>query len=509
MMNKRLWPGIGITTLAILPACNPSPGKSEKKPNIVIIYADYLGYGDIGVNGAIGVSTPNIDRLARNGLNFSDAHCSASTSTPSRYSLLTGSYAFRNNAAILPGDAPLLIDPEKGTLPSMLRKAGYMTAVIGKWHLGLGRGEVDWNKEIKPGPREIGFDYSFLIPATGDRVPCVFVENQKVVGLDEKDPITVDYANEIDDYPTGTEHPELLKMKADLQHSNTIVDGISRIGFMKGGKDALWADEDFPIILTDKAKDFIEENKARQFFLYFSFHDIHVPRVPNPMFKGKSGMGPRGDAIAQMDWCTGELIRKLEDLGLSENTLIIFTSDNGPVLDDGYDDQAVELLGEHHPEGPFRGGKYSAFEAGTRMPTIVYWPGTVKPGTSNALTTQVDLFASLAKLTGQQLDPDDAADSFDQLDVWLGKSLKGREVMLEESFTMSVRDKNWKYIHPQEKSAPDWLKNKDIETGLTVETQLYDLESDTAEQENIAGKFPERVKEMQEQLLKIRSGKTR
>lgn len=482
---------------------------ATKKPNIVIILADDLGYGDIGVNGAKGVETPNIDRLAKNGVNFTDAHCSAATCTPSRYSLLTGSYAFRCNAAILPGDAPLLIDTEMETLPSMLQKAGYRTGVVGKWHLGLGRGKMDWSKEIKPGPREVGFDYSFLIPATGDRVPCVFVENQQVVGLDPAEPIEVSYGSRIDGYPVGSEHPELLKVQADLQHSETIVNGVSRIGYMKGGRKALWVDEDFPIRLTNKATAFIEENKNRPFFLYFSFHDIHVPRVPNPMFIGKSTMGPRGDAIAQMDWCTGQLIKKLEELGLAQNTLIIFTSDNGPVLNDGYEDRAVELLGNHRPTGPFRGGKYSALEAGTRMPTIVYWPGVVKPGTSNAIMTQVDLYASLAQLTGQKLGPKDAPDSQGLLNAWLGKSQKGRKVMLEESFTLSLRDGNWKYINPQEKAVPDWLKNKDVATGLSNEDQLYNLENDPIEQVNVASKHPEKVKELQKKLGEIRKKQTR
>src|SRR5690606_19272711 len=227
-----------------------------KKPNILIIYVDDLGYGDIGVNGAKGVETPNIDRLARKGWNFTDGHRSAATCTPSRYSVLTGSYAFRNNAAILPGDAPLIIDTEIGTLPKMLKRAGYRTGVVGKWHLGLGRGTVNWNEEIKPGPRELGFDYSFIISATADRAPCVFVENQMVVGLDPDDPIEVSFEQDLGGYPLGTEHPELLKIKADLQHSGSVINGISRIGYMKGGKDALWIDEDFPFILNEKARAF-------------------------------------------------------------------------------------------------------------------------------------------------------------------------------------------------------------------------------------------------------------
>lgn len=495
-----------LTTACLTAITGCTPGKktpADKKPNIIIIYADDLGYGDIGVNGAKGVQTPNIDRLARQGINFTDAHCSAATSTPSRFSLLTGSYAFRIDAAVLQGDAPLIIDHEKGTLPSMLKEAGYKTGVVGKWHLGLGNGSVNWNEEISPGPRETGFDYSFLIPATGDRVPCVFVENQKVAGIDPEDPIEVSYGAPIEGYPIGSEHPELLKVSADPQHSNTIVNGISRIGFMRGGEKALWKDEDFPFVLTDKGKAFISENKEDPFFLYFAFHDIHVPRMPNEMFTGKSTMGPRGDAIAQMDWCVGQLTEHLENLGLAENTLIIFTSDNGPVLDDGYDDKAVELVGEHKPGGPYRGAKYSILEAGTRMPTIVYWKGTVKPGVSSALLTQVDLYASLAKLAGQEIKPGDAPDSEEHLDAWLGRTEKGREFMLEEAYTFAIRKGGWKLIMPQKGTPPDWMKNKKVETGLTDQIQLYNLKEDIGETKNVATENPNLVKELQERLEKI------
>ncbi len=466
-----------------------------RKPNILIIYVDDLGYADVGAYGAVGVSTPNVDRLADRGMKFTDGHCSAATCTPSRYSLLTGSYAFRNNAAILAGDAPLIIGENTRTLGDMLKEAGYRTGVVGKWHLGLGDGSVDWNEAITPGPLERGFDYSFLIPATGDRVPCVYVENHHVVGLDRNDPITVSYKKPVNDEPTGMSHPEMLKQLADKQHSNTIVDSISRIGYMTGGKAALWKDEEFPDVLTAKARQFMAENKDNPFFLFFSFHDIHVPRMPNKRFVGQSAMGPRGDAIVQMDWVTGQLVETLEQLGLAENTLIIFTSDNGPVLNDGYEDEAVELLGAHVPAGPFRGSKYSAYEAGTRVPTIACWPEMITPGESNALVSQIDLFASLARLTGVKLAGSDAPDSHDMLETWLGRSDSGREYLIEEALTLSLRHREWKYI----RSAPsvrDWTKYKGVESGVSEVAQLFNLHEDIAEQNNLAGEKEDRVMQM-------------
>lgn len=494
---------LSFLCLLLCLACSSSRKEAPPgKPNIVIIYVDDLGYGDLSCYGAQGVETPYIDAMAKKGLRFTDGHSVAATCTPSRFSMLTGKHAFRNQAAILPGDAPLLIRPGTPTLAGMLQKAGYKTAVVGKWHLGLGDGTVDWNNTITPGPREIGFDYSFLIPATGDRVPTVYVENQQVVGLDPSDPIQVSYAAKVGADPTGLEHPELLKMKADTQHSQTIINGVSRIGFMAGGQAARWKDEDFADVLTAKARHFMTQNKDRPFFLYFSFQDIHVPRVPHPRFAGKSTMGPRGDAILQMDWVTGQLVKALEDLGLAQNTLILFSSDNGPVLDDGYADQAVERVGKHQPGGPYKGGKYSAYEAGTRVPTIAYWPGHIQPGVSEALVSQIDLYASLAELAGHELEAGEAPDSYQMLDTWLGKTARGRAEMLEEAFVLALRRGDWKYIAPGTK-APDWLKNKAIETGLGTEPQLYNLAQDPQEKHNLARQHPQKVKELMTRMQQL------
>ncbi|MUH36237.1 arylsulfatase [Zobellia amurskyensis] len=480
----------------------------EAKPNIVLIYVDDLGFGDIGVNGAIGVETPNVDRLAASGLNFTDAHSTAATCTPSRYSLLTGEFAFRNNAAIVNGDAPLIIDVDKRTLPDMLKDAGYTTGVVGKWHLGLGDGKANWNEEVKPGPREVGFDYSFLIPATGDRIPTVYMENQKVVGLDAQDPITVSYTSKLDGYPIGTEHPELLKQHTDVQHLGSITNGISRIGYMNGGESALWVDEDIPFDLTKKANEFIDKNSKNPFFLFFSLHDIHQPRIANIKFVEASTMGPRGDVIAQMDWCVGAIMQKLKEVNLDNNTMVIFTSDNGPILDDGYLDYARELVGEHKPGGKYKGAKYSVYEAGTRMPTIVSWPSKIRPGTSNALLSQVDLYASLASLVGQKLKNGDAKDSENHIEAWLGLDKKGRDFLLEEAYTFGLRMGSYKYIKPQKNAqTPQWIANKFVDPGFSTVPQLYNLDVDPFEEENIADEYPDVLKKMQKALSNILSEK--
>ncbi|KPK71761.1 MAG: arylsulfatase [Acidithiobacillales bacterium SM23_46] len=474
------------------------------KPNIVLIYTDDVGYGDVSCYGATKVKTPNIDRLAERGLRFTDGHSPAATCTPSRYALLTGEYAWRRKGTgIARGDAALIIKPGRPTLPLMLKKAGYSTGVVGKWHLGLGSDDINWNGDIKPGPLEIGFDYAFLIPATGDRTPCVYVENHRVVGLDPADPIQVGYGEKIGNDPTGRENPELLKMKPSHGHDQTIVNGISRIGYMSGGKAARWVDEDMADTITRKAVAFIERYKEKPFFLYFSTHDIHVPRVPHARFVGKSDCGTRGDVIVQMDWCVGEIVAALERFKLLENTLLIFTSDNGPVYDDGYQDGAVEDRNGHEAAGPFRGGKYSNFEAGTRVPFIVHWPARVKPGISDALVGQIDLFASLATLTSQKLAPDAAPDSFNVLPALLGESKRDRDHLVEQARVQSLRKGAWKLI-PAGKG-PAVLANTAIESGSAPEGRLFNLADDIGEQTNVAAQHPEILKELVALLEKLQT----
>jgi arylsulfatase A-like enzyme len=471
-------------------------------PNVVLIYADDLGYGDVGSYGATRLRTPRIDGLAAQGLRFTNAHSAAATCTPSRYAMLTGEYAWRRpGTGVLPGNARLIIEPGRTTLASLLKRAGYATGVVGKWHLGLGDAKLDWNGEVRPGPHEVGFDYSFLIPATGDRVPCVYVEDGRVLGLDARDPIEVSYASPIGDEPLGKAHPELLKLHPSHGHDQTIVNGISRIGYMRGGRSARWVDEDIADVITIRARAFLERNRNQPFFLYYAAHDIHVPRVPHARFAGRSGLGPRGDVILQLDWATGELVDTLERLKLTERTLVLFTSDNGPVLDDGYRDDAVLKLGEHRPAGPLRGGKYSAFEAGTRVPFVVRWPGHVKPGVSHALVGQIDLLASFAALTGQKLQASDGPDSFDVLKALVGSSQTGRDHLVEQAGTLSLVAGKWKLIAPSQ--GPAFSQQTSTELGNDPKPQLYDLTADLGERRNVAAGHPELVRELKERLARI------
>jgi len=467
--------------------------EQKTNPNIIIIYADDLGYGDVSFNGGTELITPNLDKLANGGVRFTNGYATSATCTPSRYALLTGQYPWRRKEArILPGTAPLIIDTDQSTLPKMLQANGYHTAVIGKWHLGLGSGQANWNEHIFPGPNEVGFDYSYILAATQDRVPTVYIEDGDVVGLDANDPIEVSYDSNFDGQPTGKENPELLDMTWHHGHNGSIVNGIPRIGFMKGGQNARWNDEDMADTFLNDVKEYIQLHKNEPFFLYYALQQPHVPRTPHPRFKGKSGMGPRGDAILEADWCVGELINVLEKEGLLENTLIVFSSDNGPVLNDGYNDDSVEKLGNHQPSGELRGGKYSLFEAGTRVPFFTYWEGTINPGVSDALVSQMDFPASIAALLGIEAD---FQDSKNLLPEFLGESTDGREnFIMEASSRTAFRSGDWVLLPPYEGPSVNTLV--DIELGNLTDFGLYNLAEDPSQQNNLASTNPEKLEAM-------------
>ena len=373
---------------------------APRQPNVVIIVADDLGYGDLSCYGAHRIQTPGMDRIANEGIRFTQGYCTAATSTPSRYSLLTGLYPWTNrDAKILPGNAALIINTQQVTLPKVMKQAGYVTGSVGKWHLGLGDGVVDWNQLVYPGAKEIGYDYSFIQAATNDRVPCIFIENGRGVNLD-----------------------------------------------------------------------------------------------PNERFAGKSGMGPRGDVILEADWCVTEFLKEMDKLGLTENTLVVFTSDNGPVLDDGYQDQAVELVGDHKMAGPLRGGKTSLYDGGTCIPFMLRWPAEVKPGAvSDALVCQMDLLASLSALIGQTYS--DKVDSQNTLPVFLGKGGNGRkELVLEGYFNYALRDGDWVMIPPYPDTYGD--AEEAAFAGNSNCYQLYNVKEDIGQQVNLAEKEPKRLRQM-------------
>ncbi len=503
----------GLLSLA-LSSCLITQAENKEKnsgsPNVIFIYADDLGYGDLECYDAKNIHTPNVNRLAANGIRFTNGHATASTSTPSRYSLLTGEYAWRKPGTdVAAGNAGMIISPAQFTMADLFKSAGYATGAFGKWHLGLDDQTAcqDWNAPLSAALGDLGFDYSYIMAATADRVPCVFIENGQVANYDPSAPIEVSYVKNFPGEPTGKDNPELLyNLKPSHGHDQSIVNGISRIGYMKGGGKALWKDENIADSITVHAIDFIKKHKDGPFFMYFATNDIHVPRFPHERFRNKNKMGLRGDAIVQFDWSVGQLLKTLDELGLTQNTLILLSSDNGPVVDDGYADQAEELLNGHTPTGKLRGGKYSAFEGGTRIPVIVHWPEVIhKPAVSDALISQIDWLASFASLLNVRIPKGSAPDSYNHLATLLGQDHTDRPWVIEQAanHTLSVRTKNWKYIEGSE-GAPMITWGPKIETGYLDTPQLYDMKQ-TGEQENVTAKYPQKVFELEQILRKVRN----
>jgi len=493
---------------AALHAAASSPPAA--KPNIVLILADDIGYGDFGCYGATKVKTPNVDRFATQGLRFTDAHSMASVCTPSRYALLTGQYAFRKKGTgIASGIDGALIEPGRTTLPSVLKAAGYTTGIVGKWHLGLGTYPTNYNVDIKPGPLEIGFDYCWIIPATGDRTPCVWVENHRVVNFDPADPIKLDYS-----VPRGA--------------PRSFIHGIPRIGAQSGGTAALWDDQNISTVIAAKSCAFIAQHKDQPFFLEMATHNIHVPRVPNPRFVGQSQCGTRGDTIVEFDWTAGQVLDTLDRLQLSDHTLVIITSDNGGILDNNGPD-TLHGLGPapgnngHLFNGVLRGTKGTIWEGGTRLPLITRWPGHIAPGTSGELVCQVDLLASFAALTGQKLAAADAPDSYNVLPALLGEKTPQpcRDFLAEQDNSgnrIALRYGPWKLIPggggkhkgkviAVEENPAETVKVSELPPG---QVQLYNLADDLSETRNVAAAHPDIVALMVAKLQEIRNnGKSR
>jgi arylsulfatase A len=480
-----------------------------EKPNIIIIYADDLGYGDLGCYGATKVHTPNIDLLATQGRMFTDMHTVSAVSTPSRYALLTGEYPFRVDCFAPVFDAQdLLIDVNRLTIADVMKANGYATAVIGKWHLGFGVGKPDWNGDLKPGPLELGFDYYFGIPTVSSHPPFVYIENHRVVGLDPDDPIV---------------YGKRAETKVFDEKFN-----IDKMGGAKAAH-ALYNDEMVGTTLCGKAVKWIKDHKDQPFFLYFPTTNIHHPFTPNSRFRGTSDAGRYGDFIHELDWIVGEVMKTLDEENLADNTLVIFTSDNGAMLNRGGQDA---MNAGHRINGKLLGFKFDAWEGGNRVPMIVRWPGKVKAGTkSDQLISNVDMLHSIASLMGYKLKEGDAPDSYDMLPVLLGKTNKQlRDNLVIAAFkpsNLAIRQGDWILISarggggfgakkPGEHAfgGPPALQfagevNSDIENGAfkpdAPKQQLYNLRKDLYESKNVIRQYPDEAKKLNALLQEIKA----
>jgi arylsulfatase A len=368
---------------------------------------------------------------------------------------------------------------------------------------------------LKPGPLEFGFDTCFLLPTTNDRVPQVYVKDHRVLNLDPKDPLWVGKKKPSEDHPTGITHRDTLKMDWTHGHNATIHNGISRIGFYTGGHAARFRDEDLADKWVEQSKLWIEENKDDPFFLFFASHDIHVPRMPHERFQGATRLGFRADSIIQLDWCVGELMKAVDAAGIAEDTIFVFCSDNGPVMDDGYADEALEKLGDHRAGGHLTGGKYSVYEGGTRTPFITRWKGTIEPGVSEEVVCTIDLYTSFARLTGAKLADDAALDSLDVLAALLGEEgADGRKELVQQDNgnrgNFGFRSGDWKLQLHESKKARNVVVEKLLENTDVPRFQLFNLAEDPAEKENIIDEQPEKAEELKARLQEIiDSGRTR
>jgi len=465
-------------------------------PNVIYINVDDLGYGDLGCYGATKVKTPNMDRLAKEGKRFTDFHSASAVCSPSRYALLTGQYPSRKNMwQPIFMRTPLVIDTAQMTIGKVMQNAGYQTAVIGKWHLGFGNTyPIDWNKDLKPGPLETGFNYYFGVPVLNSHPPFVYVENHNVVGLVPEDPIVYGRRAETEVFP-------------EKFH-------IDSIG---GGKaaHALYKDRMVGTTLKDKAVNWIEQHKDKPFFLYFAPTNIHHPFTPAPPFIGTSEAGPYGDFIHELDWMVGELMATLDREGLTENTLVILTADNGGMFNQG--GQETWKMG-HHQNGPLLGFKFDAWEGGHRVPFIARWPGKIVASSqSGEMLCNIDMLATLSALVDYTLKEGEGPDSYNALPAILGTpkdSIRDYLVISPVKSThLAIRKGAWMYIPAQNSGGFSGTQigkhelggaaahlltkqvNSDIENGKVKPhappAQLYNLKSDPYQKKNLYNEHPE------------------
>lgn len=470
--------------LMLIMLCAPHVGSAQPdgQPNIVILLADDMGYGDPGAyNPDSKVPTPHLDELAAQGRRFTDAHTPSSVCTPTRYGLLTGRYAWRTRleSGVLWGYSPLLIDTSRVTLASLLKEEGYHTAAIGKWHLGLAsRDSTDYSKPLRPGPNQLGFDYFFGIPASLDMDPYVYVEN---------------------DHPTAqlTEHVE---GSAHRRQGGG--------GFWRAGPIAPdFRHEEVLPRITEKAVSYLEDRNAtpgRPFFLYVPFSAPHTPWLPGEAYRGTSGAGYYGDFAAQVDGAVGQILEALDRHDLAENTLVIFTSDNGAHWPAG----DVEKH-DHRANGPLRGQKADIWEGGHRVPFIVRWPGRIEPGTVSRETIALtDLLATTAAAVGADLPPGAGPDSYNVLPAMLGTSYDEpiREATVHHALDgmFAVRQGPWKLILGRGSGGFTNPRRRTVKEGAP-EGQLYNLADDLGEANNLYEERPDLVRRLKSLLERYRA----
>lgn len=485
-LHSRLAALLCLPLASLWPVSAAANATTDSRPNIIVILADDIGWGDAGCYGATKVNTPNIDRLAREGRRFVNGHASAAVCTPTRYSMLTGQYGFRRdvvgvNRSVSNGAAPLTIPTDMVTAPGLLQKAGYHTGLVGKWHLGFGLTKPDYNKPLNPGPLEVGFDEFFGIPATNDRIPTVLVRDHEVVGLDPADPIAYTYD----------------KKEAEALGLSSWAAGRNRIGWAKGGKAAWWDDTKLADIITREAVQFIERGKDRKFFLYYAPHNVHAPKIPGPRFAGASGLGARADMLLEFDDALGQLLQTLDRLQLADDTLIIYSSDNGAYETDE---------NGHRPGGPFRGIKSTSWEGGTRVPFIVRWPARISPGVSEDLVSTLDIPATITAAASVALPENALPDSLNLLPALLGENgAPRREDLILQcgSGHLSVRSGPWKYI-PDLDLVEGWKSRKKA-PGAPARPGLFNVAADPGETKNLAADNPAEIQRLAELLSRAKS----
>ena len=522
MMNRGTFLAAGLLSLLAVSGRGVSAG-APPPPNVVLIFADDLGYGDLGCYGATKVKTPHIDRLAAEGRKFTDAHSSSAVCTPSRYGLLTGQYPFRADGRKgLWGPAPvtsaLVLAPETLTVADVFKRRGYDTAVVGKWHLGFGQGTNNWKQPLRPGPQDLGFDYYFGMPVVNSAPPYVYVENDHVVGADPADPLVYLGPNAQGATPITPIPPEAAQ-RTPNQFGGAVA------------AHKLFNDYEVGTKLTEKATDWIKARGRKPFFLFLSTTNVHHPFTPAKRFQGTSQAGLYGDSVHELDWIVGEVMKSLEAAGVANNTLVIVTSDNGGMFNLG-GRHAAEL--GHKINGNLLGSKFGIWEGGHRVPFIAWWPGQIQAGTvSDQLINHVDLMATFAAISGRKLSTAEQNDSINMLETLTGnpdQPLRTAMIVSPNKPThLALRNGKWMYIPAKNDggftgSKPEqhaWggpavtqlvhTPNSDIENGeLKADAspaQLYDLEADRNQTKNLYKEYPEVVAQMAALLAEYKSGR--